>query len=139
MMFLFNNLKFILLLCLFNAISINNLYAKELISSQCEPLVESASALQEVKHSQGMLWEISKPGKEASYLFGTIHVSDEEVTRLPEIVDNALHDSRQFVMEALPDQEQMTLFYKSMFFSDGQLLSTLVDTPIYDKIFLVLS
>jgi uncharacterized protein YbaP (TraB family) len=121
---------FALLLCLFG---LDSLQAKELISEQCEPLIESTSAIEEVEHSQGLLWKISKAGKETSYLFGTIHISDKDVTTLPASVDKALHNSNQFVMEALPNMDEMMALSKSMFFGDGQLLSKFVDAPIYDQ------
>lgn len=130
-----------LLLCLFGGTNIlfNDVQSKELISAQCEPLVENRSPVKELRHAQGMLWEISKAGNENSYLFGTIHVSDAEITTLPDIVDKALHDSEQFVMEVLPDFEQMRLFSRTMFFSDGQLLSNFVDAPIYEETKRILS
>ncbi len=123
-------ITFALLLCLYG---LDGLQAKELISTQCEPLVENSSPVEELRHSKGLLWTIAKEGKETSYLFGTIHVSDKDVTTLPGVVDKALHDSEQFVMEALPDQEQMTAFSRTMFFSEGQLLSNFVDAPVYEE------
>jgi uncharacterized protein len=119
-----------LLLCLYG---LDALQAKELLSSQCEPLVENTSPVAELRHSQGLLWSISKDGVKKSYLFGTIHVSDKDVTTLPKAVNKALHDSEQFVMEALPDPEQMTAFSRTMFFHDGQLLSNFVDAPVYEE------
>lgn len=126
----------ILLCCLF---SITTTHAKELISPHCESLVESQSTAKVIPYAQGLLWKISKKDKEPSYLFGTIHISDKDVTTLPDVVDKALHESEQFVMEALPDAEQMLLFSQMMFFHDGQQLSELVDTPIYKKTKLILS
>jgi uncharacterized protein len=125
----------ILLLCAFGVTSlyINGVQAKELISTQCEPLIESSSSFEDIQYSQGLLWTIAKEGKETSYLFGTIHVSDEEVTTLPDVVDKALHDVDQFVMEAIPDFEQMMVFSRTMFFNDGQLLSKLIDDSVYEK------
>jgi uncharacterized protein YbaP (TraB family) len=113
--------------------SVSNLYAKELISPRCEPLQENHAQAEQIKHSQGLLWKISKAGTKTSYLYGTIHVSDIEITTLPQPVNKALNESSQFVMEALPDLEQLSLFSRSMFFNDGTLLSSLVDKPIYDN------
>ena len=113
--------------------SVSNAYAKELISSQCEPLQENHAQAEQIKHSQGLLWKINKAGTKTSHLYGTIHVSDVEITTLPEAVNKALNESSQFVMEALPDMEQLALFSRSMFFNDGTLLSSLVDKPIYDN------
>jgi uncharacterized protein len=129
-------MKYILLLCLLN---ITTTQAKELISEQCEPLVENRSSIEEIHNSQGLLWKITKSDKETSYLFGTIHVSDPEITTLPEVVGKALHTSDQFVMEALPDMEQMLSFSQMMFFTDGQLLSKFVDDPVYQKTIEILS
>lgn len=135
MMFLSNRLVFILLFCLpgITGLYADDALAKELISSQCEPLEENLSPVENVKHSQGMLWKIVKEGKETSYLFGTIHVSDTEITTLPDVVDKVLNNSDQFVMEAIPDMEQLMLFSQTMFFSDGKLLSTFVDAPVYER------
>lgn len=137
---LIRKITYILLLNLFSITGLqakdvqeNHVSSKALISSQCEALEESNSPVEEVKHSQGLLWKVSKEGNESNYLFGTIHVSDTEVTTLPEAVDNALLNSERFVMEALPDMEQLMLFSQSMFFNDGNLLSSLVDTAIYEK------
>lgn len=121
---------FALLLCLF---ALDSLQAKELISTQCEPLIENTSSIEDVQHSQGLLWKIVKEGAETNYLFGTIHVSDVEITTLPDVVDKALSDSDQFVMEVVPDLEQMMLFSQTMFFSDGQLLSEFVDNSVYER------
>jgi uncharacterized protein YbaP (TraB family) len=130
MMHLVKKVSYVLLLCL---LGVSSAYAKELISPQCEPLEENLSAVEEIKHSQGILWKISKKGKETNYLFGTIHVSDVEITTLPEQVNTALNDSKQFVMEALPDMEQLMLFSQTMFFNDGTLLSALVEKSIYES------
>ena len=49
------------------------------------------------------------------------------------MVDKALHESNQFVMEALPDVEQMLILSKMMFFSDGKILSDYIDDSIFEK------
>jgi hypothetical protein len=132
-MSLLKSLIFILLFCLFSGTDIYANDARELISAQCEPLEENFSPVEDIKHAQGMLWKISKNGKQINYLFGTIHVSDAEVTTLPDVVDKALSNSNQFVMEAIPDMEQLMLFSQTMFFNDGKLLSTFVDAPVYER------
>ncbi len=127
---------FVLLFCLLSG---TTLYAKQLISSHCEPLIENVDVTETIRHAHGLLWSITKGDGESNYLFGTIHVSDPEITTLPEVVNKALHDSEQFVMEALPDSEQMLLFSKMMFFNDGQRLSELVEKSIYNKTRSILS
>jgi len=129
-MILYKKLLIIMLFCLF---SLATAQAKELISAQCEPLVEIQSSTEAVRHSQGLLWKVSKGNNEINYLFGTIHVSDTKITTLPDVVDKALHESNQFVMEALPDAEQMLILSKMMFFSDGKILSDYIDDSIFEK------
>ncbi len=136
MIYLIKQRIIIFLLCLF---SITTVQAKELISPHCEPLLDSQLEPEVIPYAQGVLWKISKNNKEPNYLFGTIHISDKDVTMLPEAVDKALHESEQFVMEALPDAEQMLSFSQRMFFRDGQQLSELVDTSIYKETKLILS
>ncbi len=122
------------------SLSINSfVQAKELISSQCEPLVEGTGVKQELRYSKGLLWKVSKGENNSNYVFGTIHVSDPEVTTLPNVVDEALHESDQFVMEALPDAEQMLLLSQLMFFNDGRKLSEYIDESIYNKTIEILS
>ena len=125
--------KHVLLFFLYSPFSISAVQAKELISEHCEPLLESQVASTNVLHDKGILWKISKKGQQSSYLFGTIHVSDVEITTLPDVVDQALHASDQFVMEALPDTDQMLTLSSMMFFDDGQQLSEFIDTPVYNK------
>ncbi|MCG8380581.1 MAG: TraB/GumN family protein, partial [Proteobacteria bacterium] len=84
-------------------------------------------------------WKVSKGENNANYVFGTIHVSDPEVTTLPNVVDEALHESDQFVMEALPDAEQMLSLSQLMFFNDGRKLSEYIDKSIYNKTIEILS
>jgi uncharacterized protein len=136
MIYLIKQRIIILLLCLF---SITTTQAKELISPHCAPLLESRSSPEVIPFAKGLLWKISKRNEPSSYLFGTIHISDKDVTTLPDVVDKALHESEQFVMEALPDAEQMLLFSQTMFFHDGQQLSELVDTSIYKRTKSILS
>lgn len=105
----------------------------------CKPLVEHDRLPLSLKHGKGVLWQISKSGQPDSYVFGTIHITDPEVLALPESVSRALNESEQFVMEALPDTDQLLLMSSMMFFQDGQRLSDLVDDSILLKTYDILS
>lgn len=59
-------------------------------------LLESAAR---VSNADAVLWRISKPGAADSYLFGTIHVTDERVTALSPAVQSALAGSRRVALE----------------------------------------
>ena len=48
------------------------------------------------------LYKITAPGQDdskASYLFGTMHVSDPDITQLSPITEHALHNSKQVLLE----------------------------------------
>lgn len=130
MIILNKKLPLLFIFCLFSFFPV---HAEEFVSNQCEPLVENTSVAKDIKHSQGMLWKLEKPGVKTNYLYGTIHISDTEVTVLPNLVEQALLDSEHFVMEALPDVEEMMAFSKTMFFNDGQLLAMFLDAPVYER------
>ena len=60
---------------------------------------QGALASAEVIYGQGLLWRVERPGETPSHLFGTMHSSDPDVTRLPEPVAAALDGARTFGME----------------------------------------
>ena len=68
-----------------------------------------------------------------------MHVSDPEVTALPAPVAEAFDKSEQFVMEALPEPEQLLQMYGMMFFADGEQLSDHVAAPIFERATAILS
>lgn len=112
--------------------------AEPFSAEQCEPLLEAPAAGAAIPYAKGLLWRISKDGK-ASYLFGTMHVADPEVTALPAPVAEAFDQSEQFVMEALPAPEQLLQMYGMMFFAGGDQLSDHVAAPIFERATAILS
>ena len=112
--------------------------AEPFSAKQCEPLLEAPPASAAIPYARGLLWRISKGGR-VSHLFGTMHVSDPEVTALPAPVAEAFDKSEQFVMEALPEPEQLLQMYGMMFFADGDQLSDHVAAPIFERATAILS
>ena len=90
------------------------------------------------RFDKGLLWKISRPGTAPSYLFGTIHVGDEAVTRLPEVVSTSLKDSRIFVMEALPGMDDSTRLSQMMFFDDHRRLADFISGPMFHRVVAIL-
>jgi uncharacterized protein YbaP (TraB family) len=91
------------------------------------------------KFGSGLLWEISREGVDSSYLFGTMHVDDEDILDLPEVVLTSLNNSQYFVMEIIPTQEDSMRFTTEMFFMDGNRLDQLVPTDIFKRTVDILS
>ena len=46
------------------------------------------------KNAGAILWKIEQDGRPASYLFGTVHLTDERVTHLSPAVEAALNDAK---------------------------------------------
>jgi uncharacterized protein YbaP (TraB family) len=51
------------------------------------------------ENSNAILWKIEQQDKPASYLFGTMHVTDERINVLPSAVKTALANSRRVALE----------------------------------------
>lgn len=104
------------------------------VVKDCRPLQSVIRAeLRDVKHDRGILWRISRDGRPDSYLFGTIHLADPEVTSLPEPVSETLDQADTFVMEALLDGEPMREFGRMFFYEDGTRLSSMMSEPLFKK------
>ena len=52
-----------------------------------------------VPNAAALLWKVEKPGKAPSYLFGTIHMTDERVTELSAPVVSALGAAKRVALE----------------------------------------
>lgn len=52
-----------------------------------------------VKNAEAMLWRIDREGLAPSYLFGTIHVADHSLSRLPDTAVTALRASKTVALE----------------------------------------
>jgi uncharacterized protein len=96
-----------------------------------QPVAQKKS--EPLDYSNALLWKISKEGGEPSYIFGTIHVADPEITTLPEPVSTRLDNASVYVMEALPEPEEAIRFSQMMFFNDGTTLKDFIDEGLFDR------
>lgn len=109
-------------------------------SSDCRDLEISSGAEESPSlYSDALLWKVSKGNSRASYIFGTIHVSDPEIINLPEKVSSTLGQSDIFVMEALPLVDEALKFSQMMFFNDGTTLKDFIDDDLFEKTAEILS
>jgi uncharacterized protein YbaP (TraB family) len=99
----------------------------------CLPVARVPIASEPIPYGDGLLWKVEREGVAASYLFGTIHVSDPRVLEIPVAVESALRSSRLFVMEALFEPDAVARFAGSMHFSDGTRLEDLAGRPLADR------
>jgi hypothetical protein len=67
-----------------------------------------------VANGESVLWKIEKEGIAPSFLFGTMHITDERVTGLSEPVRNALADARTVAMELSEIRDKHELMKATM-------------------------
>jgi uncharacterized protein len=122
--------KWVLLLAFFSPHA-----TAELIAPECQVLEEYEEITAETgEFDNGLLWKISKAGSPHSYVFGTIHVSDESIVKLPKEVSGALNQAKTFAMEVVPEPSELMTFASLMYFSDGRKLSDLISEPLFDEV-----
>lgn len=112
----------------------------EFSADECRPLkVVDGGYRGPAEFDHGLLWKLSRNGSSASFLFGTIHVADEKIVNLPAPVSEALDHSGTFVMEVVPDPEQVLQMFDLMYFNDEQRLDGLLSKSIYARTVEILS
>jgi uncharacterized protein YbaP (TraB family) len=86
----------------------------------------------ETPNGKGLLWKIEKPGRETSYLFGTMHMTDPRVISLTAPAQKAFEASSTVVIETTDvlDQAAMMTSIMSkpelMMFTDSTTLDSLM-------------
>ena len=97
------------------------------------PVGRPALAGTEMPYGQGLLWQIDGAGPEPSYLFGTMHTADEEVTALAPPVVDALERAQSLSLEVIMTPEaQMSLGF-AMMLSDGRTLEQVVGPDLFQR------
>jgi uncharacterized protein YbaP (TraB family) len=82
----------------------------------------------------GLLWRISIPGRQASYLLGTIHSADHRVTRLRAAVADALDGCDRFVMEMKLDTDAFMQLGTSMMLAPDRDLEALIGGELFQRV-----
>lgn len=86
------------------------------------------------RFEQGLLWEISRPGVAANYVFGTMHVADPRVLALPPEVEQAFAAARTFILELYPDDAVAHRFSEASLLEGSQRLSQLLPHKTYEAV-----
>ncbi|MFQ5545722.1 MAG: TraB/GumN family protein [Acidiferrobacterales bacterium] len=85
------------------------------------------------KFSRGLLWKIESPGREASYLFGTMHSADPRVTDVHQSVRDALNNASSFTMELLFNGASISSMAEAMFFAKDRSLRATVGDELFEQ------
>ena len=92
-----------------------------------------ATAGTEMPYGHGLLWQIDGAGPEPSYLFGTMHTADEEVTDLARPVVDALARARSLSLEVIMTPEARMSLGFAMMLSDGRTLEQVVGPELFER------
>lgn len=91
-----------------------------------------AAADEAMPHGQGLLWKIQPAGNVApSYLFGTIHITDQRVLDLAPPVRSAFEQSQSAVFEVIMTDEVRLKLAQAMVLTDGRNLQTIVGPSLF--------
>jgi uncharacterized protein len=106
---------------------------KQLAESNPQKLAEVRARASGTRNGSGLLWKIEKSGIAPSYLFGTMHVTDPKVTRMPDAAQAAFDGAGTVVIETIeildPAIAQAVLVSRPelTMFTDGTTLTSLLD------------
>lgn len=106
---------------------------KQLAASNPQQLAIVRARASGTRNGSGLLWKIEKAGIEPSYLFGTMHVTDPKVTKMPDAAQAAFDGAGTVVIETVeildPAIAQAVLVQRPelTMFTDGTTLTSLLD------------
>lgn len=97
------------------------------------------AAAASAKNADAILWKIEKEGRPTSYLFGTVHLTDDRVTSLSPAVKDAIKASKTVALEVsdISETATSTVIAKSaplVMFTDGRRLDGLLSPSEYDVV-----
>jgi len=105
----------------------------KLAKSNPQKLAVARAKASGTRNGSGLLWKVDKAGSAPSFLFGTMHVTDPRVTRLPKAAQAAFDAAGTVVIETIeildPAKAQAALLAKPelTMFTDGTTLTSLLN------------
>jgi len=83
---------------------------------------------------QGLLWKVEKKDLQPSYVFGTMHIGDSEITTLAPPVQKAFTSARILLTELKMDYATMATVMRNMYFADERTLQAIIGQPLFDQV-----
>jgi uncharacterized protein len=100
----------------------------------CVFLLGWSSVWADASYDRGLLWAVTAPGGEKSYVLGTIHSGEPSVLKLRPPVEQAFSESQHYVMEFIPDADAMTYLQASMVYPSGEQLADALPDTLYRQV-----
>ncbi|MEE8271432.1 MAG: TraB/GumN family protein [Alphaproteobacteria bacterium] len=92
------------------------------------------AAAEPLLNGQGLLWRIDTPDSQPSYLFGTIHLTDDRVTKLPPLVAKTLAAADSLTLELVMSPEVMARLGAAMQMTDGRRLDRILGPEMFAEV-----
>lgn len=96
-------------------------------------LIATAPALAAESYEQGLLWRIEGKGATPSHVFGTVHLADPRVTKLPPAVARELDRARSVSLEVTLDSANILTLAGRMLYTDGRDLQSVAGAELFGK------
>ncbi len=101
-----------------------------------EQIMAEAAA---TENAGALLWKIERDGRPTSYLFGTVHLTDDRVTKLSPAVLSALKEAKAVALEVadLSENAAATVIAQSAplaIYSDGRRLDQMLSPSEYESV-----
>jgi uncharacterized protein YbaP (TraB family) len=100
------------------------------LALDCVQRIHSNQRFESAGYSHANLWRVATAGGQVNYIFGTIHLADPRVTRLPRAVAEALSNSESFGMEVVLNSSAIATMSKAMHFVDGLSLEQFLEPEL---------
>ena len=82
---------------------------------------------------RGLLWQIEKPGRATSYLFGTMHIEDPAVVTLATPVREAFDKADNVTLEVVLDPQSLLAMATAFMLTDGSTLESHIGSQLYRR------
>jgi uncharacterized protein YbaP (TraB family) len=105
-------------------------WSARLVLAFAASLLAALAAADETPFSQGLLWRISRPGIEDSFVLGTIHIADPRVSGIAPPVHEALARAHTLAMEPVAETVDSRLLELEEF-DDGRRLEPLIGAEAF--------
>jgi uncharacterized protein YbaP (TraB family) len=96
-------------------------------------LVPAAAPADAQRFERGLLWRIEGGSAQPSHVFGTIHLSDPRVAKLPPAVARELNEAHSLTVEVGLGAPNLLALADHMVFKDGRDLPGAVGPQLYGK------
>jgi len=85
------------------------------------------------QYERGLLWRVEGKGAAPSHVFGTIHLADPRVTKLPPAVEREFDRARSVALELTLDSSNILLLANRMLYTDGRDLESVAGAELFGK------